>query len=73
MRAGRRFALTGIYVLIAIVLGTLLADQTFSVSGAKQVVGVLAALCVAGIVYGLAEARRIELRRRAKLDIWLNH
>ena len=37
------------------------------------VAGGFAVLCLVGVVYGIWDARRIERRRKAKENIWINH
>jgi hypothetical protein len=37
------------------------------------VMGLALALCLAGVVFGVWDARRIEANRKAKEDIWMRH
>ena len=36
-------------------------------------IGIAAVLCLAGVGFGIWDARRIERRRKAKEEIWLKH
>jgi hypothetical protein len=37
------------------------------------ILGLGAAICLVGVVYGVWNARRLEAKRRAKEDIWMKH
>jgi hypothetical protein len=37
------------------------------------ILGVVGAICIAGVGFGIWDARRIEAKRKAKEDIWMKH
>ena len=40
---------------------------------AGLILGLAAALCLVGVAYGVWDARRIEAKRKAKEQIWIEH
>jgi hypothetical protein len=37
------------------------------------ILGVVGAICLGGIAFGIWDARRIEAKRKAKEEIWMKH
>lgn len=52
---------------------TPLLDRDMSPITAGLILGLIAAFCLAGVAYGVWDARRIEARRKAKEEIWIKH
>ena len=73
MNTAQRVAFVAIAVTVVAVAARLLSGGAVSVARVAFVMGLLAALSLAGIIYGLRTARQTERRRKTKLDIWLNH
>ena len=77
MRLARRKLVTILGTLcVALAAGLLvgpLMHHGVSTITAGIVVGVLGTLCLVGVAYGVWDARRIEARRKAKEQIWINH
>jgi hypothetical protein len=65
----------------AIIAGAGIAGLTMSalfVKGmspvtAGAILGAMGAICLAGVAFGIWDARRIEAKRKAKEQIWIEH
>ena len=65
----------------AMIAGIAIAGLTMSpllIKGMSQVtagviLGVVGIICLAGVAFGVWDARRIEAKRKAKEEIWMKH
>lgn len=72
----RRFLTAGAALAGITIAG--LAMAPFFVRGMSLVtsgviLGVVGAICLAGVGFGIWDARRIETKRKAREDIWMRH
>jgi hypothetical protein len=74
---GRKRIVTAVAALGGAALAGLMMAPLFvrdmSPLTAGVILGVAGALCLAGVGYGVWDARRIETKRKAKEQIWIKH
>ncbi|HEX5238492.1 MAG TPA: hypothetical protein VFW39_08525 [Sphingomicrobium sp.] len=75
--SARQKGITALSMLSGFAFAALLFAPLFvkGISSVAQgiLIGVAGAVCIAGVGFGIWDARRIEAKRKAKERIWLNH